>query len=43
LAVSATLSPFAADEDCMSEQLITVPPSRCIEDSKDNRVRVLGS
>ena len=31
------------DDDFMTEQLITEPPKRCIADSKDKRVRVLGS
>jgi hypothetical protein len=34
---------LAADDARMSAQLITPPPKRCIADSKESRVRVLGS
>ena len=43
IAVSATVSPLAADELSAEAMLITPPPSLCIAVSKERRVRVLGS
>jgi hypothetical protein len=43
LAVSASVSPFGADELFMSEALMTAPPRRHIAASNESRVRVLGS
>ena len=43
LDVSASDSPFTLDEELASAVDITLPPSRCMEDSKDNLVLVLGS
>src|SRR5208283_34155 len=41
--MSAMLSPLAKDVDFGSATLMTLPPRRCIADSKESRVRVLGS
>ena len=43
LAVSATLSPLAAEELWASEKPITLPPSSYMAASKLRRVRVEGS
>ena len=43
LAVSATLSPLAAEELWASEKPSTWPPSSYMAASKDSRVRVEGS
>lgn len=41
--VSKRLSPFLVEVLAASAKPITVPPRRCIADSKERRVRVLGS
>src|SRR5208283_2479474 len=41
--MSAMLSPLAKEVDFGSATEMTLPPSRCIADSKESRVRVLGS
>ena len=43
LIVSATLSPFEADDEFADEKPITLPPMLIIADSKESLVRVLGS
>ena len=41
--VSVSDSPFDTEDCAPSATLSTAPPSRCIADSKERRVRVLGS
>jgi hypothetical protein len=43
LMVSATLSPFAAEEEFASAKPMTCPPRRIIAVSKESLVLVLGS
>ena len=42
-AVSATVSPLLALESCAPAKPSVLPPSRSMADSKESRVRVLGS